>query len=305
MKKIVFLLCVISLMLASFTAGVEYQRGDVDQDGEVGISDVTCLINYLLKGEWPEDVPEEPQPETFTVNDVSFTMVPVKGGTFTMGATPEQGDDIASSEYPTHEVTVSDFCIGQTEVTQALWVAVMGSNPSSFCSFNGYAEDLSRPVENVSWNSCQTFITRLNDLTGKQFRMLTEAEWEFAARGGNKGHGYRYAGSDDVDEVAWYWETIPSHSSGTAGYGTQPVATKLPNELGLYDMSGNVWEWCQDWYGTYSSDPQTDPTGPASGTYRIVRGGHWSGSAGNCRVSNRNRNVPENKWYLIGLRLAL
>ncbi|MBR6247566.1 MAG: leucine-rich repeat domain-containing protein, partial [Muribaculaceae bacterium] len=209
-------------------------RDNVDGEGGVDGNDLNMLINILLgKVVIPEPLTEE----TFTVNGVSFKMMPVEGGTFTMGATPEQGSDASSNENPTHQVTLSNFSIGQTEVTQALWQAVMGSNPSRFTG------DLQRPVEYVTWNQCQTFITKLNQLTGHNFRLPTEAEWEFAARGGNQSRGYKYSGSNTVGDVAWYWDNIPSQSSGTAGYGTQTVATKAPNDLGLYDMSGNVWEW--------------------------------------------------------------
>jgi len=214
------------------------------------------------------------------------------------------GSDTEGSEYPVHQVTLSGYCIGQTEVTQALWQAVMGSNPSNF---NGgvYGTNLQRPVECVSWNDCQTFITKLNELTGKQFRLPTEAEWEYAARGGNRSQGYKYSGSNDVNEVAWYWYNIPSQSSSNAGYGTQTVATKKANELGLYDMSGNVWEWCQDWYGSYSSESQTNPTGPATGSGRVYRGGSWNYSAWSCRVSYRDYYYPSNTYVYLGLRLAL
>jgi len=230
--------------------------------------------------------------ETFTVNGVTFTMVAVEGGTFTMGATAEQGSDAYDDEKPAHEVTLSSFSIGQTEVTQELWQAVMGSNPSRFSG------DLSRPVESVSWNDCQTFITQLNEMTGKQFRLPTEAEWEFAARGGNLSQGYKYAGSNTIGDVAWYF----SNSS----YTTHPVATKAPNELGLYDMTGNVWEWCQDWYGAYSSVAQTNPTGPTSGSRRVNRGGSWGSGARYCRVSNRyNYLNPSDASDYRGLRLAL
>ncbi len=293
-------------MLASFTAGMEYQRGDVDQDGIVGIDDVTCLVDYLLYGTWGDEPvnPEEPVTETFTVNGVTFTMVAVEGGTFTMGATAEQGTNVYDKEKPTHEVTLSSYCIGQTQVTQALWQAVMGNNPSSFNGGN-YGTNLQRPVDNVSWDDCQTFITKLNQMTGKTFRLPTEAEWEFAARGGNLSQGYKYAGSNNVDDVAWHWDNIPSQTEGNAGYGTQTVATKAPNELGLYDMSGNVFEWCQDWYGSYSGEAQTNPVGPSSGTYRVLRGSSWEFNFWYCRVSNRDFDVPSYAFNFFGLRLAL
>ena len=243
---------------------------------------------------------DQPQTEVITIpgTDVSFKMVAVEGGTFTMGASDDD-TEAYDREKPAHEVTLSSFSIGQTEVTQELWQAVMGSNPSYFSG------DLSRPVEQVSWDDCQTFITTLNELTGKQFRLPTEAEWEYAARGGNQSQGYKYAGSNTIDDVAWYWYNIPSQSPGTDGYGTQPVATKSPNELGLYDMSGNVWEWCQDWYGDYSSAAQTNPTGPTSGSYRVFRGGCWRYNARFCRVSYRYLNYPSDAFYYLGLRLAL
>ena len=228
--------------------------------------------------------------ETITVNGVSFKMVAVGGGTFTMGATSEQGSDATSNESPTHSVTLSDFAIGETEVTQELWQAVMGSNPSYFSGTN-------LPVEDVSWNDCQTFISKLNNLTGKNFRLPTEAEWEYAARGGNKSKGYKYAGSNTLGDVAWY----DANSSSM----THPVKQKQANELGLYDMSGNVWEWCQDWYGSYSSSAQTNPTGPTSGSDRVDRGGCWDYNSRFCRVSHRDCYAPEDDNYNLGLRLAL
>ena len=228
--------------------------------------------------------------QTFTVNGVSFKMVYVEGGTFTMGATSEQGSDAYSDEKPAHKVTLSSYSIGETEVTQALWQAVMGSNPSKFRGSN-------RPVEMVSWNDCQTFINKLNSLTGKRFRLPTEAEWEFAARGGNKSKGYKYSGSNNLSAVAWYKDN--------SGSKTHPVKTKAANELGLYDMSGNVWEWCQDWKGSYSSSAQADPMGPSTGSIRVYRGGSWGGSTMYGRVSYRNDDKPGNRSDILGLRIVL
>ena len=294
----------IDYLLSGNGDSVSMTNADCDKDGNVNIADVTALIDYLLMGHWPWDAPVY---ETFTVNGVTFKMVAVEGGTFTMGATAEQGSDAYDWEKPPHQVTLSSYCIGETEVTQALWQAVMGSNPSYFAPSNGYAENLQRPVECVSWNDCQAFISRLNDLTGKNFRLPTEAEWEYAARGGNKSQGYKYAGSNDINTVTWYWDNIPSQSSGTDGYGTQPVATKAHNELGLYDMSGNVWEWCQDWYSSsyYSNSPTVNPTGPTSGSGRVRRGGSWFSIAGSCRVSIRDNDYPSGAGLNLGLRLAL
>ena len=251
--------------------------------------------------------PPSSQDRSFTVGGVTFKMIAVEGGTFTMGGTSEQGSDAYDSEKPTHSVTLSSYSIGETEVTQALWQAVMGQKPTSDGSqwSSTYGLGGNYPAYYVSWNDCQDFIRRLNALTGENFRLPTEAEWEFAARGGNKSWGYKYAGSNNIDNVAWYWDNIPSQSSGSAGYGTQVVATKSPNELGLYDMSGNVWEWCQDWYGDYSSGSQTNPTGPSSGSDRVRRGGSWFNFAGGCRVSNRGDYTPGSRDLNLGLRLAL
>ena len=224
------------------------------------------------------------------IQQVIYDMVWVEGGTFTMGATSEQGNDAYGDEKPAHQVTLSGFYICKYEVTQALWLAVMGENPS------GFKGDARRPVECVSWNDCQKFITKLNQLTGKRFRLPTEAEWEYAARGGNLSCGYKYAGSDNLGSVAWYKDN--------SGSTTHPVGQKSPNELGLYDMSGNVWEWCQDCFDRYSSASQTNPTGPSSG-YPVCRGGTWSQDANCSRVSLRNCVTTSYTSNRCGLRLAL
>lgn len=226
----------------------------------------------------------------FTVNGVSFEMAHVEGGTFRMGATSEQKDDADSDEKPVHRVTLSSYYIGKTEVTQALWQAVMGSNPS-------YFKGADLPVECVSWNDCQEFIQKLNSLTGRNFRFPTEAEWEFACRGGNNSRGYKYSGSNNLDSVAWY----DDNSDGQ----THPVATKAPNELGIYDMSGNVWEWCGDWYANYTSNSQSNPSGPRSGSDRAYRGGCWGNRVRSCRSSFRSGGDPANRDDFLGLRLAL
>ncbi len=232
--------------------------------------------------------------ETFTVKGVSFKMVHVQGGTFMMGA--NEGDEKAfASEKPAHEVTLSDYWMGETQVTQALWQAVMGENPSRFRG------DPNLPVENVSWRNCKDFIRKLNRLTGKEFRLPTEAQWEFAARGGNLGkdNRYLYAGSNDIYDVAWY--------DGNSKEKTHPVGERAPNELGLYDMSGNVWEWCDDWFDVqyYRKSPAKDPIGPSSGTKRVRRGGSWFNSAMFCRVSYRGSLMPAGTDFILGLRLAL
>ena len=228
--------------------------------------------------------------QTITVNGVSFEMVYVDGGIFDMGATSEQGSEADSDEKPVHRVTLSDYYIGKCEVTQELWEAVMGSNPSRF-------KGAQNPVERVSWNDCQEFVSRLNRLTGRTFRLPTEAEWEYAARGGKKSRHYKYSGSNNIFDVAWH--------DGNCGSSTHAVGTKSPNELGIYDMSGNVYEWCFDWYGSYSAGAQTNPQGPSSGSSRVLRGGSWNFSARNCRVSYRNRSDPSYGSRSSGLRLVL
>ena len=221
---------------------------------------------------------------------ISIDMVRVEAGTFTMGATPEMKDPYGN-EKPTHQVTLTnDYYIGKYEVTQALWQAVMGNNPS-------YSKNYNLPVECVSWDDCQEFISKLNHITGKTFRLPTEAEWEYAARGGNKSRGYQYSGSNNLSDVAWY----DDNSSNT----THAVGTKQPNELGIYDMSGNVREWCQDRLGAYSSSSQVNPTGANSGSYRVSRGGSWCEFARLCRSSCRDLTSPGNRNYDLGLRLVL
>ena len=227
--------------------------------------------------------------QTFSVGNVSFTVMLVEGGTFTMGTTSEQQNP-ESDENLAHSVTLSSYYIGKFEVTQALWEAVMGRNTS-----NRKSDDL--PVKNVSWVDCQAFLRKLNAMTGQNFRLPTEAEWEYAARGGNRSHGYQYSGSNNLNDVAWYKDNSDNetHSGGT----------KSPNELGIYDMSGNVWEWCQDWLRDYSSSAQTNPTGPRSGSCHVIRGGCWISNDRSCRVSDRNGRTPDTKISIIGFRLAL
>ena len=228
--------------------------------------------------------------QTFNANGVSFTMVAVQGGTFTMGGTYEQTGDTYEDEEPTHKVTVDDFYIGKMEVTQALWIAVMGDNPSFFRNDNC-------PVECVSWNDCQKFIEKLNQLTGKKFRLPTEAEWEFAARGGVRSREYKYSGSFDIEKVGWCGQDWDS--------GTRPVGKKAPNELGLYDMSGNIYEWCSDWFARYRPEDQVNPKGAPSGENKVLRGGSWFVESRYARVSNRSGSEPNARFIHIGLRLAM
>ena len=238
------------------------------------------------------------QYKEFNVGEVKFRMVAVDGGTFQMGATSEQQNAV-SDEKPVHSVTLSDYYIGETEVTQELWQAVMGSNPSRFTG------NRQIPVEQVTWYDCQDFVNKLNDLcadqlpAGKKFRLPSEAEWEYAARGGKNSSKTQYGGSDNLAEVAWYgedWETGSSHR----------VKKKATNELGLYDMSGNVWEWCFDSYASYTDKAQTNPkVDKGTGSRRVLRGGCWDEDARCCRVAYRNHAFPSLRVCTFGLRLAL
>ena len=230
--------------------------------------------------------------ESFTANGVTFEMVKVEGGTFMMGA--DKGDSLADpDEFPQHEVSISTFYMGQCVVTQKLWKAVMGTAPSKFAGDN-------KPVERVSWLSANEFIKKLNEMTGKTFRLPTEAEWEFASRGGVKSKGFIYAGSNNSDEVGWCENNLDEE--------TKDVAMKAPNELGLYDMSGNIGEWCSDIYDAkyYANSPKEDPQGPAEGPYRCLRGNGWcSNECRYIRSANRSGNIPEYEYPFVGFRLAM
>ena len=234
----------------------------------------------------------------------SFKMIWVDGGEFNMGAQeqdkskPNYDEEADDDESPVHNVMLSGFYIGETQVTQGLWEAVMGkeNNPSRFKNGNDY------PVEMVTWYDCLNFIIELNRLTGLKFRFPTEAQWEFAARGGNKSKGYKYSGSKTLTDVAVYWDN--SQNDGD-NHCSSPVKSKSPNELGIYDMSGNVFEWCQDWIGAYSGEPQYDPQGPSSGSSRVLRGGSWNNEAFGCRVSHRRHDCPDSRDSYYGMRLAL
>ena len=230
-----------------------------------------------------------------------YEMVFVQGGTFTMGATPEQGRDCSDNEKPAHRVTVSDYYIGKYPVTQAVWKLIMGSYPSEL--YNKGCDNC--PVEGVSWNDAQEFIGKLNATkTNGNYRLPTEAEWEFAARGGNQSKGYKYSGGNTMYEVSWYRIGDSGNSKhGTEGT-TDPVGTKKPNELGICNMSDNVCEWCNDWYDSYSSKSQNNPIGPSTGRSRVTRGGSWGDSAKFCRVSSRSYCEPSSHAACIGFRLA-
>jgi len=228
-----------------------------------------------------------------SLGDIMDDMSQVKGGTFTMGCTSEQGSDCMEDENPSHSVTLNDFYIGKYAVTQAVWKLVMGdeNNPSQ----SQYNSD-NLPVENVSWDDIQTFISKLNEKTGKKYRLPTEAEWEYAARGGAQSKKYKYSGSNTLDDVAWY--------VGNSDGKTHPPGMKQANELGLYDMSGNVYELVGDWYDDYSDTSQTNPTGPATGSSSVVRGGSWSSDAERARTSYRAGNLLGRYRADLGFRLA-
>ena len=224
-------------------------------------------------------------------NGITIDMVKVEAGTFMMGATYEMQKPY-DDEKPVHQVTLTNnYYMGKYEVTQSLWQVVMGSNPSKF-----KGDDL--PVERVSWNDCQEFISKLNSMTGRKFRLPTEAEWEYAARGGKKSRGCQYSGSSNISKVAWY-------DDGNSGRKTHPVGTKQANELGIYDMTGNVLEWCQNRYSSYLSSSQTNPIGANSGSHRVRRGGSWDYAAVYCRSSYRYSDRPDRRNGDLGFRLVL
>ena len=282
------------VLLAVFAAGIllwQNKQSQLKQEEQERIALAEKARQDSLANALAEARRRAASNQIIRVGDVEFEMVYVEGGTFMMGATSEQGSDAYDAERPVHSVTLSSFHIGRYEVTQGLWTEVMGSNPSDNKAGNDY------PVENVSWEDCQEFIRKLNARTGLKFRLPTEAEWEYAARGGKNSRGYKYSGSNSAESVAWYM--------GNSGKETHPVGRKAPNELGLYDMSGNVDEWCENRYGYYGSEAQTNPAGPQSGRYGVLRGGgHWS-FARDCRVSNRDCFDSDYRGGSFGLRLAL
>jgi len=270
-----------------------YQAGDVNGDGVVDITDVSALIDLLLNPSQC-DVQEEDGVITYTVKGVSFKMIRIERAQYEMGLSSEQSPDGYDDELPLHGVGVAEYCIGTTEVTQGLWKAVMGTNPASdFGVGDNY------PVYNVSWDDCQEFIAKLNELTGQNFRLPTEAEWEFAASGAKEfttRTKYSGANADGLLQVAWYEDNSEDKA--------HPVASLEPNGADLYDMSGNVMEWCQDWYGEYDTDNWRYPTGPETGEEKVVRGGGFLSHARFCRVSARFRYPTTERRQFLGLRLA-
>lgn len=285
---------------------LEFEMPDFDKFLKVSLKDI-CEKRQNVDNE--KDTVEDNQSKqdgitglSFYIGGMSFNMMKVEGGTFMMGA---QSDDEYEDNYdpdadedakPVHEVTLSDYYIGETPVTQELWESVMNDNPSVWVRSDN-------PVESINWDDCQAFIKKLNNKLCDQlppdhiFRLPTEAQWEFAARGGNLSIDYKYCGSDDIDDVAWY--------DDNSNDKPHSVRQKDANELNLYDMSGNVWEWCQDWYGDYQEDDQTDPEGPSCGSARVCRGGGWNSDIEDCIVTYRGNDFPDAHFNNVGFRLAL
>ena len=280
-----------------------YGIGMADQEKEV---DPTYYA--IMKGLWMSFSPEtkeethpscikeenviktnKPKKEkgVYCVENVKFKMIPVEGGSFTMG-----------NKEHAHKVSLSSYKIGETPVTQELWQAVMGDNPSKYKGEN-------RPIEQVSWEDCQKFIKKLNQITGKMFRLPTEAEWEFAARGGNRSLKTIYSGGMNLDDVAWYNMNCSENEDSGLNFGTHDVKAKAPNELRIYDMSGNVWEWCSDWFAEYPHQHESNPVGPNTGQGKVCRGGSWNSDSMCCEVKYRNYGGVLKRDSSYGLRLAL
>lgn len=257
----------------------------------LGRGDKTPTVKVNFKPKWADYVSKD---QKKFLSNLIHSMIYVEAGSFKMGATAEQQGDSYEWEKPVHDVTLSDFHISKHLITQEIWQAIMSNNPSSEKGSN-------LPVVNVTWEDCIEFIQKLNELTGLHFKLPTEAQWEYAARGGNKSRGYKFSGSNNVDDVAWCWYSIQAIDK------LHPICEKAPNELGIYDMSGDVWEWCNDWYYIYDGNPVTDPVGAISGTRKVMRGGSsgiYSGPTC-CRVSYRIGRIPKYKDNYLGFRVVL
>ncbi len=258
--------------------------------------------SYVRSGGGGNTTTQRGQDFTETAFGINMRMVYVEGGTFTMGCTGEQGSDCEDDESPNRQTTVSSYYIGMLEVTQSQWEKVMGTSiyqqQSKADASKTYGTGADYPMYYVSWEEAKEFCTRLSRQTGRNYTLPTEAEWEYAARGGKKNEGTKYSGGWSVGDVAWY--------DGNSGSSTHPCGTKRPNALGIYDMSGNVWEWCEDWYGSkYLQYDNNNPKGASSGSCRVLRGGSWSYGARNCRVSDRINSAPGNRNDDDGFRVVL
>ena len=248
------------------------------------------LFIHLLLGDIQAQSNASTNENKLLIHAIEISMISIDGGVFTMGCTSDQGSECTHDEFPIHQVQLSSFKLLKTEVTQGMWQSVMGNNPS----LNKRTAQF--PVENVSFNDIEVFIDELNKISGHRYRLLTEAEWEFAARGGNKSKSTLYSGSSDAQSVSW--------NVGNSSNTTHIAGYKNANELGLFDMSGNVWEWCSDWYGEYHLTEESDPRGAVDGTDKVIRGGSYSGSIWFCRNSIRMHYTPSYKSHIIGFRLA-
>ena len=288
---------------------VKSSRAEADTDESSIMAAIDRMVGELLGVKVNRQMPQQTyQQPTYSQTPQSYVedagyglnmkMIYVEGGSFRMGATPEQGGDASNNESPVHTVRLDSYYIAECEVTQAQWEKIMGTTiyqqrdkantQWNICGVGA--------MYYVSWEEAQAFCRELSAKTGKTYLLPTEAQWEYAARGGNKSKGYKYSGSYAIDAVAWY--------KSNSGSATHWVKEKRANELGLYDMSGNVYEWCSDWYGSYSSSEQSNPAGAGSGQRRVLRGGSWYHNAGNCRVSDRNNETPSNRFSDVGFRVV-
>ncbi len=272
-----------TLVLALFFAGAVYaQTANTAAPDKRKVNTNPATTNSTISAATAEEI-----------KVIEANMVKVIGGSFTMGCNDESDSTCYYWEKPAHKVTISTFYVSKFVVTQKQWEAIEGTKPW----FSKNCPDC--PVENVSWYDAQMFISKLNQLSGKYYRLPTEAEWEYAARGGNLSKGYKYAGDNNLNAVAWY--------SKNSGKQSHPVGQKKPNELGLYDMSGNVWQWCSDWFSDtyYSKSPLENPQGPGKEDNRVCRGGSWWAEAQDCAVYNRDRYPADAKDDDVGFRLVM
>ena len=270
---------------------------------------VADLLGTTSGGSYTSTRPSTPggrvqrgQDFTETAFGINMKMIYVEGGTFTMGCTSDQGGECDNDESPNRQTTVGSYYIGMLEVTQSQWEKVMGTSiyqqKAKAGASNTYGTGADYPMYYVSWEEAKEFCARLSRQTGRSYSLPTEAEWEYAARGGNKHEGTKYSGGWSIDDVAWY--------SGNSNSSTHPCGTKRSNALGIYDMSGNVWEWCEDWYGKqYLQYDNNNPKGASTGSYRVVRGGSWNFNARICRVANRSNGSPDDRSSDIGFRVVL